>query len=312
MKFLVLLNLLFISNAFAYKMTIYTDQPDQTSANEVISTFKKTYPFNQFDMDFEVKVLSQSELKCAPINGIARLLGCDSTNVARDAGRRGVDQALIIKHSSEYGGSGGAIPVMSSGSPPATIIHEYLHTLGLCDEYEYSASEADYYCMSGGANMVLIQPDPKGYFSDSDARSKHMGQIPWGSLIKSTTPISRPPFLGTAQVNFSTQSSWNNSSNPNKLNSAIGLYEGKTCKNATINKKVSWLPGGESSIMEKLSAGLGSANEQIVAKILASKGVRRKVAGAIPNPSVVDSNSPVNKSDKPTDKENSDHGTVTR
>jgi len=311
-KLIVLLSLFFISNANAYKMTIYTDQADQASANSVISTFKKTYPFNQFEMDFEVKVVKPDELKCAPMNGIARLLGCDSLNIARDAGSRGVDQALIIKHSKMYGGSGGAIPIMSSSSPPSTIIHEYLHTLGLCDEYEYSVNEADYYCTEGGANLVLIAPNPKGYFNDADARAQHMGQIPWASLIKSTTPISRPPSLGTGVVNHSTYSSANTSSGPNKVNSAVGLYEGKTCKNTSISKNVSWQPGGEASIMEFLDAGLGAANEQIVAKILASKGVRRKVAVAMPAPNIIDSNSAVDKSDKAMDKESSNSGTISR
>ena len=312
MKVLALLSLFFISNAFAYKMTIYTDQPDQKSANDVLSTFKKTYPFNQFEIDLEIKVVKPEDLKCAPMHGIARLLGCDSLNIAADAGRRGVDQAIIIKHSPEYGGSGGAIPVMSSSSPPSTIIHEYLHTLGLCDEYEYSASEADYYCSRGGANMVLIAPDPNGYFRDADARTKHMGQIPWSSLIKSTTPISRPPSLGTGIVNHSIYASPNTTSEPNKINSAVGLYEGKTCKNAAISKKISWQAGGEATIMEFLDAGLGAANEQIVAKILESKGVRRKVSVTSTPPGVVDSRSSVNKSDSGTDSNSTYSRTISR
>jgi hypothetical protein len=311
-KILALLSLFFISNAFAYKMTIYTDQPDQKSANDVLSTFKKTYPFNQFEIDLEIKVVKPEDLKCAPMHGIARLLGCDSLNIAADAGKRGVDQALIIKNSPQYGGSGGAIPVMSSSSPPSTIIHEYLHTLGLCDEYEYSVREADYYCSVGGANMVLIAPDPKGYFSDADARAKHMGQIPWSSLIKSTTPISRPPSLGTGIVNHSVYAIPNTASEPNKLNSAVGLYEGKTCKNAVLSKNISWQPGGEASIMEFLDAGLGSANEQIVAKILESKGVRRKASVGRADAGIYDSRSPVNKSDYGSDSNSSYSRTISR
>jgi hypothetical protein len=303
---------LLISNAHAYKMTIYTDQPDKDSADKVISTFKKTYPFNQFQIDFEVRLLKPEELKCAPLYGISRLLGCDTLNIARESAMKGVDQAMIIKHTPVYGGSGGAIPVMSSSSPPSTLVHEYLHTLGLCDEYEYAVTEADKYCMSGGPNMAMIAPDPKGYPSDADARSKHMGQIPWASLIKSTTKISRPPFLGTGSVNHSALSSSNSSNEPNKMNSAIGLYEGKTCKNALISHRVSWQPGQEATIMEYLEAGLGAANEQIVAKILDAKGVKRKTAETRSNPAVVDSRATVDKSDKGADKNSSYSGTAER
>ena len=312
MKYVSLFLYLLISNAHAYKIMIYTDQADKASANEVISTFKKTYPFNQFQIDFDVRLLKPEELKCAPLYGIARLLGCDTLNIARESAVRGVDQAMIIKHSSDYGGSGGAIPVMSSSSPALTLSHEYLHTLGLCDEYEYAVTEADKYCMLGGPNMAIIDPDPKGYPSDADARNKHMRQIPWASLIKPTTKISRPPFLGTGTVNHSAMSSVNSSNEPNKLNSVIGLYEGKTCKNALVTHRVSWQPGQEATIMEYLEAGLGAANEQIVAKILDSKGVKRKAIEQKANSAVVDSTAPVDKSNKGADKSNSYGSTIER
>ena len=112
-----------ISNAFSYTIAIYTDQPDSSKANEIVSLFKKTYPFNQFEINYEVKSVAADQLNCHPMNGIARNLGCDSENIARDAASHGVDQAVIVKNVSEYGGSGGSIPVISVNSPERKIIH---------------------------------------------------------------------------------------------------------------------------------------------------------------------------------------------
>lgn len=282
--------------AQAYKMTVYTDQPDQSKAREVIRTFESTYPFNQFEIEFEIKTVEAEELNCSPYRAlkadgteevINRNLTCESLAIARDAASRGIDQAMIVKNVPEYGGSGGSIPVISAVSTPRMMLHEYLHTLGLCDEYEYAAGEAEVYCGIEGPNMTFIQPEPS-YASDQGAREKHSAKIPWYEFIKPTTEITRgsPLSLGTGSVNSSVYATPNSTSAPSSLGSVIGLYEGKTCKNASPPKKT-WQPGREASIMEFLDAGLGAGNEELVAKILSSKGVRRKALPPAPAETMV-------------------------
>lgn len=284
MKLFLSLLIIFASQVtYAYKIAVYTDQADGTKANEVINTFKTTYPFNQFDIQFEVKVVAPNKLVCGPRQNIDRLIGCETQEIAMDASRNRIDQALIIKNSSVFGGSGGTIPVITTSTPNSTMIHEYLHTLGLCDEYKYAEREAVYYCAVGGPNLALINPDSSGYTSDQQARSRHMNQIPWNDLIFAQTKITTVPYLGTGTVNHDMYSSSNNSDRPNNIVSVIGLYRAHVCDNA-IPIKYSWQPGREATIMEFLDAGLGGANEQIVAKILASRGVRRKLVAARPLP----------------------------
>ncbi len=288
--FLIIFFITYMTSAYGYKFSIYTDETNNKKADEVINAFKTTYPFNQFSLEFEVKKVEPSKLNCAPRLGIDRLLGCDTEDIARDAAKRGVDQVFIVKDSPKYGGSGGGIPVMSSSSPTSMLIHEYLHTLGLCDEYEYSKEEASIYCVANGANLALINPDPKGYKSDSEARSKHMGNIPWAGIIKPQTLITNIPNLGTASVDHSTLATPNSGNSVSPLVSVVGLYRGKTCDNAVI-PKVSWNPGREASIMQYLEAGIGAGNEQIVARILDSKGVPRKLNAPPPlSKSINDSN----------------------
>lgn len=80
---------------------------------------------------------------------------------------------MIIKDSDKWGGSslvGGGVPVITTGTSTKAMLHEYMHTLGLCDEYEYAASEAHFYCKGeANPNLVFIDPlDP--YAADSMAR----------------------------------------------------------------------------------------------------------------------------------------------
>ena len=197
--------------------------------------------------------------------------------IASEASRLGVDQVFIVKESSVYGGSGGSIPVITTNSTPRMILHEYLHTLGLCDEYTYSASEANIYCSLSGPNMAIIEPNPAGYSSDLDARSQHMSAIPWKTLISENTPVthSTPLKLGTGSVDSSIFATPNTTNSASTLGSKIGLYEGKTCINASPSKK-SWQPGQEASIMEFLDAGLGASNEAMIENILKSRGALLK------------------------------------
>jgi hypothetical protein len=276
MKAIFLIMSLFSTTAFAYKMTIYTDEPDNKKAQEVLNNFKRTYPFNQYDIEINIETVSADKLNCAPLNGIARLLGCNSENIAEDASSKGIDQAIIVKHSSEYGGSGGSIPVISSSSPSSMAIHEYLHTLGLCDEYKYPASETEFFCKRNGKNSVIIEPKDGGYASDSEARGLHMGDLPWSSAIKETTLITNGSNLGTGAIN-TIYATPNTTNSPSTIGAPVGMYKGQTCANATPAVHT-WQPGGEVTIMDKLAAGLGAGNEFMVAKALESRGVRKKEA----------------------------------
>lgn len=269
--------LMSLSEAQAYKISIYTDEPNELKAKEVINTFRTTYPFSQYELEIEIKSVSAETLNCGPRYGIERNVGCDTEEISRDAASRGIDQVLVVKNSPNYGGSGGSVAVMTSSSPTSMMLHEYLHTLGLCDEYEYAASEAPLYCGSDGPNMAIIAPKPEGYSGDQNARSEHMGQIPWGEFIKTQTLITSDngTKLGTGSVDPNVYATPNNTNSPSAMGSAIGLYQGRTCKNASPPKHT-WQPGQEASIMEFLAAGLGAGNEAMVAKILESKGVRRK------------------------------------
>ena len=265
---------------YAYAITIYTDEVDNTKAKEVITLFKTTYPFNKFNIDFNIKTVEAKELNCKSENGIERLINCDSSGIAYQASQLGIDQVFIVKKSAAYGGSGGSIPVITTNSSARTLLHEFLHTLGLSDEYQYSKEEASIYCNKKNTpNMTYIEPMASGYVNDDKARSLHSKQIPWYSLILPTTFITHnnQSKLGTDQVNSTSHATQNTTNLPTKLGAAVGLYQGKTCVSATP-PLVTWQPGKEVTIMENLDAGLGQGCEEIVEKILISRGLELKMS----------------------------------
>jgi len=275
----------FSSATHAYKIGVYTDQLNSKMAKDVIGIFKNTYPFNTLDIDFIVMPVDSAFLKCEADSNIERLQHCDSDNVANDAAKKGIDQAMVIKDSKQFGGGatvGSGIPVVTTASPVRTLIHEYLHTLGFWDEYKYKSSETFIVCKDtrGAPNVAVITPDPNGYAGDLSARGKHMGQIPWGHMILQNTLITNHNgrSLGTAEVG-SKRAKLNSTEAPSTKGEAIGLYEGKTCKNATP-KLVTWQPGKEASVMEFIDAGLGAGNERAVLNILFKRGVRSKIETA--------------------------------
>ena len=284
--------MVFSNASYAYRVAIYTDQKNPKMAREVIEVFKSTYPFNTFDIDYEIIPVESSTLKCESDDKIKRLPTCDSTEVLKDAAKKGIDQAMIIKDGMQYGGSGGGIPITTTKSPARTLLHEYLHTLGFNDEYQFSAEESKVYCDTDtyhGANVANITPDPAGYESDLAARSKHMRQIPWGDFIEPNTPITnhKGTLLGTGKVGFSNAKT-NDTRAPSLKGDPIGLYRGKRCNSATP-PIITWQPGKEATIMEYTYAGLGAGEELLVAKILTKKGIRRK-ADAVDDIKVFNSN----------------------
>lgn len=271
---LILISLLISTQAFCYKISVYTDQVSKSKANEVVKLFKATYPFNQFDIEIEIVRATAEQLNCKTDASIERLVNCDSKFVRSDSLKRISDQAFIVRDMNKYGGSGGGIPVMTTHSPVNVMLHEYLHTLGFSDEYTYSASEAAVYCSKNmkTANMVIINP-LDSYKSDSEARSIHSSAIPWFKSIKRTTLITHSKLLGTANVTG--YAAINNSSEPAAIGMTTGLYKGHTCDKA-LPKLVSWHPGGKGTIMLNTGYGIGKAGETIVRDIFKRKGVKYK------------------------------------
>lgn len=277
--------MLMMNSAHAYKYIIYTDDVKTDKAEKITELMRTTYPFSKFDIDFEIVTLKPEELPCGSTNGIDRLVTCDSSgDLQKRAMQSGGDQAMILKDSSQFGGSshvGGGVPVITTAADPRAMLHEYLHTLGLCDEYEYKASEAVVYCnpsRDNRPNVVFIDPlNPYG--SDSMAKAKHSFQIPWFGDILSSTPITNTEgtILGTGDVDSKKRAARNESTEPQVLGEPTGLYKGKVCNNAFPRPRNSWQPGSGVTIMENTNAGLGAPLEKIVEKLLISKGVRTKL-----------------------------------
>lgn len=277
--------MLVMNSAHAYKYVIYTDDTKTDKAEQIGEIMRTTYPFSKFDIDIEIVTLKPEELSCGSTNGIDRLVTCDNSgDLQKRAMLSGGDQAMILKSSTKFGGSshiGGGVPVITTEADPRAMLHEYMHTLGLCDEYEYKQSEAMVYCSPDRdkrPNVVLIDPlNPYG--SDGMAKAKHSFQIPWFADIISTTPITNTEgtILGTGDIDPQKRAARNNTTEPQVLGEPTGLYKGKVCNNAFPRPKPSWQPGSSVTIMENTNAGLGAPMEKIVEKLLISKGVRTKL-----------------------------------
>jgi hypothetical protein len=271
-----------MNSAHAYKYVIFTDDDSNEKAEEVSKMMKETYPFSKFNIEVEIVKIQPEELDCGSAHGIDRAITCKNLDgIQKRAMQTGGDQAMIIKNVDKYGGSsqvGGGVPVITTATTTRVMLHEYMHTLGLCDEYEYPETEAHLYCKkSERPNLVFLDPlDP--YASDSMAKARHMGEIPWSGDINSTTPITNTDGtrLGTGSVEVGNAAAINTTDIEQSLAEPTGLYRGKVCNNATP-KIIAWQPGGSTTIMENTSAGLGAPLERVVEKILISKGAKRKL-----------------------------------
>ena len=51
---LITLSFLMMSSAHAYKIIFYTDEVSQKKAQEVLQTFKKTYPLSKLNIEYEI------------------------------------------------------------------------------------------------------------------------------------------------------------------------------------------------------------------------------------------------------------------
>lgn len=267
----------------AQKFIIYTDEPVMSKKSaEVAEVIKNTYPFSKFNIEFEIVRVASNELECASSNGIERLVTCDNSDEFQSrAMKAGADQAMIVKNMPKWGGSaavGGGVPVITTGTSARAMLHEYLHTLGMCDEYEYKAEEAGFYCSreKSSPNITFIRPKDK-YNGDTDARKSHMMQIPWYNDIMNETPITAAGIsLGTGMVDFKKKAAPNSSDIATVLESPTGLFRGRVCDKASPALP-SWHPGGLSTIMDDVDAGLGAPMEKIVEQRLISKGFRKKM-----------------------------------
>lgn len=277
--------MLVMNSAYAYKYVIYTDDKITGKAEQIAEMMKTTYPFSKFDIEVEIVTLNPHQLKCESAYGIDRLIACDNSNdLQARAMKTGGDQAMILKDSESFGGSshvGGGVPVITTAASPRVMLHEYMHTLGLCDEYEYSESEAEIYCNSkrnSNPNLVFIEPE-NPYSSDSAARGFHASEIPWYSDILPSVPITntKGTLLGTGSVDPNNRAAKNNTTEGQMLGEPTGLYQGKVCNKALPRPKVSWQPGAGVTVMENYNSGLGAPLEKIVEKLLISKGAKMKL-----------------------------------
>lgn len=275
-----------MNSAHAYKYVIYTDDDKSDKAEQIAEMMKTTYPFSKFDIEVEIVTLKLDDLPCDSSYGIERLITCDnSDDLQARAMKSGGDQAMILKSTDKYGGSshvGGGVPVITTGSSPRAMLHEYMHTLGLCDEYEYAAVEADMYCNSKNKNdhpnLVFIDPE-NPYSSDSKARGFHSGEIPWYGDILPSVPITNTngTILGTGKVEPGKRAAKNDTTEQQMLGEPTGLYQGKVCNKASPRPRISWQPGAGATVMENFNAGLGAPLEKIVEKLLISKGAKKKL-----------------------------------
>ena len=113
--------------------------------------------------------------------GIDRLLTCNDALAARHAAASApdVDYVFVVVNDSMYGGSGGAVTVMSTAAEAYLIgAHEFGHTLGgLADEYQDAVTPGTYPANDREPNVTF-----------ADTRET----IKWNSWIDLSTPVPTP------------------------------------------------------------------------------------------------------------------------
>ena len=161
--------------------------------------------------------------------------------------------AIIVKDESRYGGSGGATPVITTGSPASMAIHELMHRLGFADEYGYyNSCEADIYCdvqssdvisksgygaLPGTSFNVALFNSRASYKTDAEVRTRHGSQIPWLSSIAKATKLTNSTKLGTPEAN------------------KVGIFRAIVCDKATKTMET-WQATAPPNIMRTLSTTL--------------------------------------------------------
>lgn len=218
-----------------YKIVMFTDGDAKAKAEEFRTYLQTKPPFSKMGdkLTLEVVELTADEMKCGnTIPASPRIITCD-TDLLRKKQRK-MDAHLSLAFTSKgEGGAGGGIPIASKDYPIQTMFHEMLHTYGLADEYDYSASEKTVYCNSPRslANVVYFHDTPP-YDSDVAAREKHARQVPWMGGIPRVRLITEGSSLGSKDSNF-----------PKKGEQLLGLYRGGSCDSAALP---GWRPYADS------------------------------------------------------------------
>ncbi len=92
--------------ANAYKLTLYTDQKSQEAAKGIINEFKTNYPFNLFQIDFNIVTIDKSLVTCTTDPAAPRSRECNFKELSeKHIAPEGVDQAIFVKESNEWFGS---------------------------------------------------------------------------------------------------------------------------------------------------------------------------------------------------------------
>jgi hypothetical protein len=272
----ILFSILLSSTVNAATLTILTDQKGSAKAKELKELITKTPPFSRI-RNLDINIVEESSIECEKMQGMSennsgssessansslpasckvtsakksknsdeedvgnRLVSYDCTSLAKVQSQTNADYLILVKNDSQYGGSGGTYPTMTTGSPAQVGLHELLHQMGFADEYSYySACEADIYCDAsmGRSVNVAIFADKPPYSSDAQARGMHSKQIPWYGKIKPATEIITGSQLGTPK------------------NGLVGVYHGQTCELATNGAK-GWVSGSEENLMESVYTNL--------------------------------------------------------
>lgn len=235
MRMIVFFAILLLAPLSAFgspKIVLITDEPSAASATAVREELLRTPPFSLIsDLEISIAKVAPGAVSCNLI--FNRVVDCDPANLLTIAAENNTEHAIYIREDATYGGSGGSVPVINSGSPPNMAIHEFLHKFGFADEYPYSAEEAHHYCSNARTPNVAFFNDTPPYSSDGHARQEHSADIPWYGEIRPATLITSGSDLGTPR------------------RGVVGLFRSVTCDNA--NPPVaSWKPGSEPTIMENL------------------------------------------------------------
>jgi hypothetical protein len=186
---------------------------------------------------------------------ISRLITCETAQANRYLGALAKTEKtqfiLVVKTDARYGGSGGTYPVITTSSPATMAVHELMHRLGFADEYGYyTTCEADIYCDSKtgdetspsgygslpGSSFNIAKFNARAnYSSNSDVRKWHGRELPWLSMISSSTNLLTNGRLGSTPKARET-----------------GLFRSIVCDKAS--KRIdTWQPTTDSTIMMTLT-----------------------------------------------------------
>lgn len=220
-----------------YKIIIVTDTEAYPRASEFKNYLITKPPFNRMGDGLQIELVNMDadKMNCKNDNPSSpRIITCNRDLIYQTQSNHNAHLSLAFT-SKGSGGAGGDIPVASKDYPIQTMFHEMLHTYGLADEYDYSASEQTLYCENPKSNTnVVYFKDSPPYKDDGLARSKHsdkvhwMGQIPIEQLITSGTDLGSQSLRSIAPGYQS-----------------LGLFRGGSCNNETLP---GWRPY-QSSIM---------------------------------------------------------------